>query len=194
MKDKKLYQFLRPLVRIIMKLFYRVEIVNKDYVIDNDRIVLCGNHTNYLDCLLIASSIKRNVYFMAKNSLNKGLKKHLFKNLGIIPIDRSNKNPEALSKAEELLQNKKIVCIFPEGTINRTDKIIIPFKFGAVSLANKSKSYLVAFAITGKYRLFKKSVKIEFMKPYKVSDNLVKENNILMDKVKNLIIKNGGIQ
>ncbi len=192
MKDAKLYKFLIPLMALFMKFFYRAQIVNKEYILENEAIVLCGNHTSNLDSILVGASIKRNIYFLAKSELFKGIKKHFFKSVGCIPVDRKTKNPDAVNDASDLLNNKQIVCIFPEGTINKTKDIIMPFKYGAVSLASKTNSYLIPFSITGKYKLFKKSVKIEFLEPYKVAANLEKENKILMNKIKKSIIENRG--
>ena len=69
----------------------------------------------------------------------------------------------------------------------------MPFKYGAVSFAKKTNAYLVPFAITGKYKLFKKSVKITYGKPYKVTGDLEKENQKLMDIVEKMIIQGEGI-
>ena len=71
--------------------------------------------------LLLISSTKRCVHFLAKIELFKGNKKIFFKNLGIIPVDRKRKNPEAIEKANEYLKENKIIGIFPESTINKTD-------------------------------------------------------------------------
>ena len=62
----------------------------------------------------------------------------------------------------------------------------MPFKYGAVSFAKKTNSLIVPFSITGKYKIGG-NIKITYGKPYKVSDDLEKENNILMNKVINLI-------
>lgn len=192
MKDAKLYKILRPIFTFIIKCFFRVEIINEDNLLKNESLILCGNHTNWLDPLLVGSATKRNVYFLAKSELFKGLKKYFFKSVGCISVDRSRKNPDAISESVNLLNNNKIICIFPEGTINKTKDIIMPFKFGAVSMASKTNSYIVPFSITGKYKIFKESIIIEFGEPYKIKTNLEKENDILMNKVKRLIIKNRG--
>ena len=56
-------------------------------------------------------------------------------------------------------------------------------------MANKTDSVLIPFSITGKYKLFKKSIRIEFYKPIKVKDNLDKENEKLMDIISKNLIK-----
>ena len=136
------------------------------------------------------SSTNRCIHFLAKIELFKGIKKIFFKNLGIIPVDRSKKNPEAINKANEYLNNNMIVGIFPESTINKTQEIIMPFKYGAVKMAKETNCYIVPFAITGKYKFLKKSIIISFGKTYKITDDIEKENCKLENKVKKLIRSN----
>ena len=47
----------------------------------------------------------------------------------------------------------------------------------------KTGAYIVPFAINGKYKLFRKSIKITYGKPYKVKGDLEEENEILRNKV-----------
>ena len=55
-------------------------------------------------------------------------------------------------------------------------------------MAKVTNTPIIPFAIINDYRLFRKSVKIVFGKPYFVNDNdLTKENIILMNKVINLL-------
>ena len=83
------------------------------------------------------------------------------------------------------------VGIFPEGTINRTDDIIMPFKIGAVKMSHDTDSTIVPFIITGEYKLFKRNTRIEFFKGYKIkSDDLTKENEKLMNKISKELEKN----
>ena len=88
-----------------------------------------------------------------------------------------------------LNENGEVLGIFPEGTINRTDKKLMPFKYGAVSFAKKTGAYIVPFAIVGSYNVFKRSIKQIYGKPYKVVGDLEAENKKLMKKVENLIKK-----
>ena len=99
--------------------------------------------------------------------------------------------PEFVEKAIDVLKENKVIGIFPEGTINRGKDITLPFKIGSVKMAHDTNSYLVPFVITGKYKLFG-GVRIEFLKPYKVGDNLTEENNKLRSVIeKRLEASNG---
>lgn len=189
MKDPLFYKITRPILAIFIKL-YRPTIIGKEFIPKEGRVILAGNHTSYLDPLLVAYGTKRCVHYFAKDSLYKGIKKPIFKGLGIIPVNRKIKDKNSLYKGIDVLNNDLVVGIFPEGTINKTDDIVMNFKFGAVKMAYETNSKIVPFSITHKYKFLKKSVKIEYGKPYNVSSDLKKENDILMKKVKTMIIKN----
>ncbi len=166
-----------------MKIFFRPTYIGTELIPTDVNFILAGNHTSYLDPLLLMSSTNKTIHFLAKDSLAKGIKGLLFRSMGIIPVNRKIHDKNALKTAEEELLNKKVIGIFPEGTINRTEEVTIPFKIGAVKMAQDTDTLLVPFTITGKYKLFRKSVVIEFYSPYKVKEELTIEN----DRLRNFI-------
>lgn len=182
MKEPLLYKIVRPIITFLFRIVYRPTYKGAEYIPESGRIVLGGNHTNNLDCLLLISSTKRVIHFLAKDSLINGKYGFIFKNMGIIPVNRSIHDKDALNSAINTLNEDKVIGIFPESTINRTQDTIMPFKIGCVKMAHDTDSYIIPFIITGKYIPFKKSIKIEFFTPYKtMSDDLTKENERLMD-------------
>lgn len=188
-KEAVLYRILRPIVTILVKLVYRPKIVGKENIPKDGRIILAGNHTNIFDCVLLISSTKRSIHFLAKDELWKGVKKILFSNLGLIPVNRRQKDHKALEIAYSYLKDEKMIGIFPEGTIGKNG--ILPFKMGSVKMASVTDTKIVPFAITGKYKIFSKDLKIVFGKPIKIkSDNLEEEN----DKLRNKILKMVGVK
>lgn len=189
MKEPILYKILIPLNKIFISI-YKPRYINIENIPKNEAVILAGNHTSKLDPLLLMSSTNRCIHFLAKIELFKGIKKIFFQNLGIIPVDRKRKNPEAINQANKYLLDNKIIGIFPESTINKTNDIIMPFKYGAVKMAKETNCYIVPFSITGKYKKFKKSVIISFGKPYKITKDIEIENKILEEKVIELIRSN----
>ena len=188
----RLYYILRPVITFLMKVLFRIEIVGKENIPKNEGFILAGNHQSNFDCVLLISSIKRMIRFIAKKELIDGKFGFLFKKMGIIPVNRKTKNTKAVKEAIEVLKCGDIIGIFPEGTFNKTEYITMPFKMGAVKMAKEADVKIVPFAITGNYRLFRKSIKLTFGKAYKLKDkdDLVKENITLMNKVIRLL-KNG---
>lgn len=191
MKEPLFYRMVRVPLTGIFKAIYKPSITGKRNIPENGRIILAGNHTHFFDCILVAAATKRCVHYLAKDELVKGPQKYIFKALGIIPVNRRTKDAAALGKAKEYLCDDKVIGIFPEGTINRTDDIIMPFKFGAVKMAHDTDSKIVPFVITGKYKPFERSVKIKFEEPVTVNDDLSEANNKLMDIVSDGIRKAG---
>ncbi len=89
-----------------------------------------------------------NVYqlFLPKDLLDTWLKKNIliikkttwfFKAVGCISVDRSVHDGKAKGEAIETLKNGGAIGLFPEGTRNKTQEFLLPFKFGAVSMAKK---------------------------------------------------------
>lgn len=188
----RLYRFLRPIITFLMKLLFRIEIIGSENIPTEGGVVLAGNHQSNFDCVLLISSTKRMIHFIAKKELIDGKLGFFFKWMGIIPVNRKTKNKKAVNEAIKVLKDGEIIGIFPEGTFNKTEYITMPFKMGAVKMALDSDVKIVPFAIIGEYKLFKKNIKIIFGKPYKIKDkdDLKKENITLMNKVIRLL-KNG---
>lgn len=109
-----------------------------------------------------------------------------FKGVGCIPVDRSSKDKRAVDSALSVLKDGGAIGIFPEGTRNRTNNKLLPFKFGAVSLALKSDSYIIPFGISGKYKI-NGGLTVRFGKPFKVSSDLEASNKRLYDEILSLM-------
>lgn len=183
-----LYKILRPIVYLIFKIVYKPTIINKENIPKRGRCILAGTHTNNLDFITVGMGTKRVVRYVAKDELMKGPKKYFFKAVGIIPVNRRIHDKSVIPTCVNLLNQEELVGIFPEGTINRTKDIIMPFKKGAVAMSIKSKSKIVPFAINGNYKRGK--LKIIFGEAYypKTKD-IEKETKVLEDKVIDLIKK-----
>lgn len=176
-KDPIFYKIVRPIITCFVKIAYRPKIIGKENIPKEGRIVIAGNHTNNFDCILLIASTKRCIHFLAKDSLYKGIKKPLFRNMGIIPVNRKIKDKESLKKAIDFLNKDMAIGIFPEGTFNRSENTILPFKIGAVKMAHDTKTKIVPFVIKGEYKLFRKSVSIEFFKPMKIKTDVLDDAN-----------------
>ena len=184
----RLYKVLRVIVVILIRGIYRLKVINKNNIPKEGPIILVGNHKHNYDFISLISGTRRVVHFLGKKEL---IDKHgwLFKRLPVIPVDRSTKNKEAMEEATRLVEKGEVVGIFPEGTFNKTEYVVMPFKYGAVKIASMTNATIVPFAITGEYKRFRKGLKIEFGKPYKIEDkkDLTKENIKLMNKVVKLM-------
>ena len=112
-----------------------------------------------------------------------------FKAVGCISVDRQVHDGKAKNEAIETLKNGGAIGLFPEGTRNKTDAFLLPFKFGAVSMAQKTDSYLVPFGITGDYVFRSKNLVIKYGKPFKVTDMTLEEANEKLYKTVEKLMK-----
>jgi 1-acyl-sn-glycerol-3-phosphate acyltransferase len=104
-----------------------------------------------------------------------------FSHLGCIPIDRQRRNSRSLKYGEEILNDGKRLVVFPEGTRSKTGKIL-PTKFGTASLSKKTNTPIVPVIITGKPKLFRRTVRVQYTEPIKPMNDLKKLNQKLYDR------------
>ena len=190
-KGEIAYKLLTPLMRILFRLYYNPKIINKDVIPKKGPIIIVGNHKHIYDQCLTIMATKRVIHYLAKKEYFDGKFAWFFKMVGCIPIDRTKKNKESTDYAIEILQNAGAIGLFPEGTRNKTkDKLLLPFKMGAVSMASKTNATIIPFAITGDYKFRSNNLTIRYGKPMKVnSDNLEEVNQELYKEVESLLLK-----
>ena len=186
-----LYQNLRILVNLLMKILYNPCITFQDEIPSQEKIILVGNHKSNFDPLLLTMVTKRQIHFLAKEELFKGLLKYLMNNIESIPVKRDKEDFEVLKKATALLKEDKCLAIFPEGTLNKTSDLILPFKLGTIAIAKRSKADIIPFAITGNYRLIRNDLKLTIGKRIRTNDytSLNLKEKVEYD-VKKLILEN----
>ena len=184
-----LYKLSKIILGSIFKFYYNPTIINKEYIPLDGPILIVGNHKHLYDQCLSIISTKRGIHYMAKKEYFDSRKtRWFFKLTGCISVDRSKKDKEAVDSALSVLKDNGAIGLFPEGTRNKTKEFLLPFKFGAVSMAQKTDAYLVPFGITGDYKFRSKNLTIRYGKPFKIGDmDLGKANELLYKKVEKLM-------
>ena len=174
------YRLLTPVMRVLFRLYYNPTIINKEVIPRDGPIIIAGNHKHIYDQCPVIMSTKRVIHYMAKKEYFDGKFAWFFKFVGCIPVNRQIKDEKAKETALEVLKHDGAIGIFPEGTRNKTkDKFLLPFKYGAVSMAKKTNATIVPFGITGDYKFRSKNLTIRFGVPFKVGDmELSKANEI----------------
>lgn len=125
----------------------------------NDRsYIIVGNHRSVLDVIPAALATDKPVHYMAKKELfEKGIAKWFTKKCECIPVNRDGNDVRAIMQAMKYLKEGSVVCIFPEGTRNKTDDLFLPFKSGATALSIKTKTPIIPMLQLKKIKLFRKS-------------------------------------
>ena len=178
--------------KILKPIFYKKcdpTVLNAEVVPKEGPIVLCGNHMHVLDQCGPLFEIPRVVHYMAKKEYFDSFKtRWFFRMVGCISVDRENHEEakKAKEKAISILKKGGAIGIFPEGTRNKTDAFLLPFKYGAVSMAKKTDATIVPFAVTGKYEKGG-NLMVRFGEPFKVTDMTLEDaNEKLFNTIKSL--------
>lgn len=134
-----LYRTGRLILGPIFKWYYKPTIIGKENIQKDGAILIVGNHKHLYDQCLTIISTKRFVRYMAKKEYFDNKKTAwFFKAVGCISVDRKNHDSKAKKLAIETLKENGAIGLFPEGTRNKTKEFLLPFKFGAVSMAQNS--------------------------------------------------------
>ena len=185
------YTIARAIGKPIFFFLLHPTVEGKENIKSNEAYVLAGNHTKWIDPLLLIGTNKRKIHFLAKIELFHGIIGFVVRHMGSIPVDRKKHDKDALIHAKEALKQGEVIGIFPEGTINRTKDITMPFKIGAVKMAYDTNTKIVPFTITGKYKIIGKEIKITYLEPITIKDDLEKENERLRKIIEKNLIKEG---
>ena len=192
MREKNIvYNLIKPIYTILLKIIFRPKVIGKENIPKDGPLIFAGNHKHAVDPTMVMMSTDRVVHYMAKEQLFKGLHGLLFRKIGLIKIHRGKSNPQAVIEAENILNAGGTIGIFPEGTRNKGQEELLKFRYGTVRIAQKTGSPILPFAIRNKYKIFKKSVVIEFGKPIDVSNMEIEEANEYLRNEVLKLLRNG---
>ncbi len=117
----------------------------------DDASIIIANHRNFMDITLTSPYIPIPNKTLAKKELSKFPIFSILYRSGSILIDRSSarSRQEALEEMAYFLANRVGVCLFPEGTRNRTEEPLLRFKSGAFRLAIQENVPVIITALIG---------------------------------------------
>lgn len=126
--------------------------------------VFCFNHQSSADFFILLKILRRDITGVAKKELEYSPIGPIFKALGAIFVDRSNREKaiKALQPAVDALKNGTSIVIAPEGTRSGS-KELGKFKKGAFHLAMKAGVPIIPIVIKNAYQAMPKGS--NFFKP-----------------------------
>ena len=141
---------LRSILRVLLRLVAKVEIINIEKLRETGSYVFATNHLGFLDALLAYYVLDRWDFFIpvAEKWEEYGFLRWLGKYLNIIFIDRFNPDIRALRMILRRMDSGEVLIIAPEGTRSRTEKMA-EGKPGVGYLASKSQFPVVPVALAG---------------------------------------------
>ncbi len=151
------YKIVCFFIRIIVWIFYPVQVVGDRSLSQYQGAVLCPNHAHWIDPIFISVMLKRQVHWMAKKELFKNpILSKIFHALGVIPVGRQENDIQAIKNSLKILKRGEILGIFMEGT-RVTDYNPENAKGGAVMMGDKANVPFIPIFIDSTYRVFSRS-------------------------------------
>ena len=118
--------------------------------------IFISNHYKMLDPVYAAALTWEGIHFVAKKSLFTTPVIGSVMRMGrVIGVNRDGNDARGLLDCFKCLKNGEKICIFPEGTRNKTDAEMLPFHSGASVMAIKCKAPIIPIVIYKKPRFFR---------------------------------------
>jgi len=125
---------------VVLPLYFSgIEIIGQEHLPGAGAVILAPTHRSRWDAIIVAYATGRNVTgrdvrFMVSADECKGFQGWLIRRLGGFPVNTLRPTIASLRHGVEVLQNREMLVIFPEGGIFR-DHQIHPLKPGLARLA-----------------------------------------------------------
>ena len=147
-KRTALYNCTAPLTAWLVYPFFGLRIIKgKNNLPSEGAAIVAGNHISFADPVFLYYAQKRQLRFMAKAELFKSkFLGAICRAYGAFPVQRGTADSEALDTSTQILEEGKILAIFPEGTRSK-DGTIGRGKSGVAMLAFKSQAPIYPFAV-----------------------------------------------
>lgn len=170
------YSTIKAIANVVFRLIYRIEIIGKENIEKDGKLIICSNHTNVFDPVILAMIYPRKIHFMAKKELFEyKILKLIFSKLGAFPINRNETDLTAIKSALRLIKEEKVLGVFPEGTrVKAFD--LNNAKSGTALLSVRSQSPVLPIYIEGNYRIFTK-LRVYIGEPIEFTDYYGKRLN-----------------
>ena len=171
-KNGWLINALRPLIYVILKMYFRLKIDRTNKISDEPQIFV-SNHQSFVDALvlgaLIPSKIQKKTFFLAINwYFKKGIMKYVADNGNIILVDIDKNVKETVEEIAVHIKNGKNVLIFPEGARTKNGKVG-KFKKVFAIIAKELNVDVQCLGIKGGYEAYSRFMKFPLPKRIEVT-------------------------
>jgi 1-acyl-sn-glycerol-3-phosphate acyltransferase len=140
---------------VTAKLFYRLRIAGAERVPMRGPLVMVANHLSHLDPPLIGGSNRRQLSYMARDTLFRGPLGPLIRSYDAIPIDRDGVGLAGIRATLGRLKQGGAVLVFPEGT-RSPDGQMQELKPGFLSLVRRGRATLQPVGFDGPHEAWPK--------------------------------------
>ena len=162
------YYVVKAICWLLLKIFWRMEIIGIENLPENGGLIIASNHVSYLDPAVLVASLNRKIYFITKKEVFKNtFVSFILKNLNAFSVNRENVDILSFKKAINILREEKVLGIFPEGTRSLNGELQ-ELKLGVVKIAMKTGVPILPVGIIGTYEIYPQGKKFPTLFKYKI--------------------------
>lgn len=132
-------------------------VIGAENVPKDQPLLYIPNHRSYFDILLIYSRVPGLTGFVAKDSmLRYPVLRRWMQKLYCLFLNRDNPREglKTILQGIEYVKRGISICIFPEGTRNKTSELFLPFKEGSLKIAEKTGCLIIPVALNNTAEIF----------------------------------------
>jgi 1-acyl-sn-glycerol-3-phosphate acyltransferase len=152
--------------RTVYATYFRWRVSGAENVPATGAVILASNHASFLDPPLVGSGLKRDINYLARESLFRfPLVGALLRSWNSVPVDRDGGGAKGLKMILGRLLDGAGIILFPEGTRTRDGKLQ-PARAGIGLVVAKSDAPVVPVRVFGTFEAFGRNVK--FPRPKRI--------------------------
>lgn len=154
--------------KFYFKLIHKWKVLGKTHRPSEGPLIIMSNHISFFDPPIISCIMNRPVYFMAKEELfNNLIFGWILRKIGVFSVKRGRPDRKAIKKAFKILEEDKILGLFPEGTRHKEGNLG-KARAGAVMIALRSEAPILPVGI--KNIKNDSRLKVSIGKPFKLEE------------------------
>ena len=149
-----MYRALHTVLVPVINALYRPDVEGAHHVPTTGPAILASNHLSFLDSVFLPAAIDRPIFFLGKTDYFSGWRRHFFRNVGVMPVNREggDAGEASLRKGQEILDSGRLLGIYPEGT-RSPDGRLYRGKTGPVRLAMRTGAPILPVAMIGTFEV-----------------------------------------
>jgi 1-acyl-sn-glycerol-3-phosphate acyltransferase len=153
--------------RTVYATYFRWRVYGAENVPATGGLILAANHASFLDPPLVGSGIKRDINYLARESLFRfPLVGALLHSWNSVPVDRDGGGAKGLKIILGRLLDGAGIILFPEGTRTRDGKLQ-PARAGIGLVVAKSDAPVVPVRVFGTFEAYGRNIK--FPRPKRIA-------------------------
>ena len=110
------YGILWLLVSALGRLLFRYRATGAEHIPQRGGVLIAANHASYVDIPFVGIGAQRRMWFLGRQDLFVPVLRPFLQWLGWIPIRQDRLDRDGFGRAIRLIQDGKVVVIYPEGT------------------------------------------------------------------------------